>query len=122
MLLALRLRQGATIIDCQPSRHERSRDYLGVALEDFRDDRMADGLHAGTAAAGGCGAEIAEPVDVESDFDCEVCGAGSAARQHGFGEYNGRGVREATCTHHRRPERDYRRELPRAGGKLLCVS
>jgi DNA-binding transcriptional MocR family regulator len=44
------------------------------ALEDIRDDGMAARICHGSVGGGQCDGETAEPVDVESDFDCaESC-------------------------------------------------
>ena len=60
-------------------------DHRWIVFEDFCDDRVAAWLHSWPEAARGCDCEIAEPIDVEPDFDRAVCGSRSDARANGLG-------------------------------------
>src|SRR5260370_7650178 len=60
----------------------------GHDVENVRHDGVARGVRPGAHGADRRYDEIAEPLDVESDFDLPKGGGGSHARAAGFGEKN----------------------------------
>jgi hypothetical protein len=64
----------------------RSNHRCGITFEDLRHDRMAHGVWALSRGCDRCHAEAAEPVHVQSDFDCAE-GSGGCAQ--GFASLRG---------------------------------
>src|SRR4029077_9740342 len=119
VLLPLHLWRRKAILHCQPARRQRTVDCGRLALENFRHDRLAHGLCACAAAAHRGHDQAAEPVHLESTFDCAVCGDRGAARNDGFCRRHAGRICAAARKDFSRRARNSRSHLHGAAGRIL---
>ena len=73
----------------------KTRHHHRLHVQNFRHDRLAHRLHPRARTADAGHDQVAEPIDIEPDFDLAIRRAGSDARLHGFRARDARRIHAA---------------------------